>query len=150
MTRTICLGAALAAALGLAACDEAAMNSNPVYIERMVDVTEETASNMIGVWEGPFTPRDGKGEGGYARMEVTEVDGTLMRGHMTWTRDGKVWHEENFTAALTRTGHYMFLSTHVMVHRKGPEHFIVADVLMKDGNVYLHHLSRDGVSFEPA
>lgn len=150
MMRTIRLGAAIFAALGVVACDEAATNANPVYFERMVDVTEETAPNMLGVWEGPFTPRDGKGEGGTARMEVTEVDGTLIRGNMTWMRDGKVWHEENFTAALTITGHYMLLSTHAMVHRKGPDHFVVADILMKDGNVYLHHLSRDGVSFDPA
>ena len=148
MNRRLFLGSAALAALGLTACGEYAPGANPVHFDHMVDVTKETAPNMLGVWEGPFTPRDGKGEGGMARMEVTDVDGTLIRGHMTWTRGGEVWHEENFTAALTLTGHYMFLSTHVMVHRKAEEHYIMADVLMKDGNFYLHHLTaQQPVSF---
>lgn len=151
MIRRTVLALAGAAALGLAACGEYAPGANPVHLDKEVMVTAETAPALIGVWEGPFTPRDGKGEGGTARMEITDVDGTLIRGRMTWTRDDGVWHEEDFTAALTRTGHYMFLSTHAMVHRKGPNHYIMADVLMKDGNVYLHHLTpTHPVSFEPA
>lgn len=140
-----------AAAFGLAGCAEISGEAGPVHMDHHVNVAPEQAPDLIGVWEGPFRPRDGRGEGGTARMEIREVDGTLIRGRMTWTREGEVWREEDFTAALTRTGHYMFMHTHAMVHRRADEHFIMADVLMHDGNVYLHHLTaQEDVAFDSA
>jgi len=146
MDRRFFIGSMTAYAGMLAGCSENA-NSGPVYLTHMVHVSPEMAPKMLGVWKGPFTPMSDRGEGGEAVLNVTEIDNTFLRGTMTWTRDGALWQEQNLTAAMAPAGHYNLMSTHAMMYRKGPETWMVADILMNDGNWYQHRLARTDVDF---
>lgn len=147
MDRRLFLFCAAASALALSGCAKS-FSVEPDDMTNMVHLTPETAPNLLGVWKGTFTPMYGKGEGGEVEMNVVDVDRTLIRVVMTWTRNGEIWQQQKFTGAMSQPdGHYMLMSTHVMVHKEGSEHVIIADVLMSDGNWYRNRLSRDDVSF---
>ena len=140
----------IAAAAALAGCADTRTASAPVHKEKMMIVTPEETTKMLGTWRGPYTPLNEGGTPGEAVLEVTEIDGTLMRATMTWHRDGRFWYDQDITAALAQGefGHYNFLSSHAMIHQKGPETYMLVDTYLKDGNLYRHKLGRTDIRFE--
>ncbi len=147
--RFIAAGAAALAA-ALAGCAETSEKSDPVYFDRMMIVTEGETSKMLGEWRGPATPLTKDGVPGEAVLDVTDVEGTLLHATMTWYRDGKYWYDQKITAALAQGGfgHYNFLSSHAMIHERGPLTYMIVDTYLKDGNLYRIELGRTDVKFE--
>lgn len=147
--RFVAAGAAALAA-ALSGCAESSGETESIYFDRMMVVTPEETSKMLGEWRGPFTPLTKGGVPGEAVLNVTDVDGTLLRATMTWYRDGEYWYEQPITAALAQGefGHYNFLSSHAMIHERGPLTYMVVDTYLKDGQLYRIEVGRTDISFE--
>ena len=139
---------ALAAAAALSACADARLGDPDIV--KTVQMTPETAPELLGHWQGAFAPAPGEDDavGGEVTLDVTEIDDTLLRGTMSWYRGGELWQSQKFTGAMSNAGHYMLLSTHAHIMEKGGSKMIMADILMNDGNYYSHHLTRTGVGME--
>lgn len=140
MKRIFWMAAILTSAL-LTAC-EAPEGGNEVFFLKEVKVTPEIAQTMVGRWEGPYTAKTSalNGASGTSVMIIESIDGTLARGRMEWSQDGEVVDSTPWTAALTKTGHFMLLSSHAILFGQGPERYIEADIMLKDG-IYRHRLS---------
>jgi hypothetical protein len=149
LRRRFLAGGAVALAAALSGCAQTG-GSDPVEFDRMMIVTKEETSKMLGVWRGPCTPLTKGGVPGEAELNVTEIDGTLMRAKMTWYRDGEYWYDQDITAALAQGefGHYNFLSSHAMVHERGPLTYMIVDTYLKDGHLYRIEVGRTDISFE--
>jgi hypothetical protein len=63
----------------------------------------------------------------------------LARGRIVWApNEGDRFPGRDWTAALTRTGHFMFLNSHAMMMEQNGVRFFEADIILDDGRSYLH------------
>jgi hypothetical protein len=103
------------------------------------------AAEIVGQWEGSYAPYDpvaGKVTGppvGVTALVIHEVEDTLARGRIVWAADdGTRIPGRGWTAALTRTGHFMFLNSHAVMMEQNGVRFFEADIILDDGRSYLH------------
>lgn len=102
-------------------------------------------AELEGQWEGSYAPYDpvaGKVTGpaaGVTALLINDIDDTLARGRIVWApNEGQKFPGRDWTAALTRTGHFMFLNSHAMMMEQNGVRFIEADIILDDGQSYLH------------
>jgi hypothetical protein len=102
-------------------------------------------AELEGMWEGSYAPYDalaGKITGpvaGVTALLINDIDDTLARGRILWVpTEGARIPAQNWTAALTRTGHFMFLNSHAMMKTQDGLRFFEADIILDDGRSYLH------------
>lgn len=145
---------ALIAILTLGACADGAPPPAPGAAARFeggggpvkeVQLHAGMKAELEGQWEGSYAPYDavaGKVTGqvaGVTALLVNDVDDTLARGRIVWApNEGDRFPGRDWTAALTRTGHFMFLNSHAMMIEQNGVRFFEADIILDDGRSYLH------------
>ncbi|MFT7027647.1 MAG: hypothetical protein ACI9ZH_002027 [Paracoccaceae bacterium] len=102
-------------------------------------------AELEGQWEGtyaPYNPVKGVVTGppvGVTALVIREVDDTLARGRIVWApNDGSKIPGRDWTAALTVTGHFMFMNSHAMMMEQDGVRYFQADIILDDGKSYLH------------
>jgi hypothetical protein len=102
-------------------------------------------AELEGQWEGSYAPYDpiaAKVTGpvaGVTALIIKDIDDTLARGRIVWAPNaGDRFPGRDWTAALTRTGHFMFLNSHAMMMEQNGVRYIEADIILDDGGSYLH------------
>lgn len=154
-TRRRFLAAAGAAAL-LAACAGPQTETAPAPAARFEPgggrVKEvrmhQDQQDLIGVWQGPYAPVNMAtqelvgGPAGVATLNVGEVNGSRVRGLMSWDDEDQDFPPQRIVGALTLTGHFMILHAHFIMYEQDGVRFLQADVAMPDGRFYRHRLTQ--------
>jgi hypothetical protein len=104
--------------------------------------------DLIGIWQGPYVPVNMAteevtgGVAGIATLNIGEVDGSRVRGVMSWEDEDQDFETQRIVGALTLTGHFMILHAHFIMYEQDGVRFIQADIAMPDGRFYRHRLTQ--------